>query len=420
MRGQRGRTLRCPAAPRIEGQRALVTGGSRGIGLETSRGLAARGAEVLSAARDATSGEKSVAALRSEFGRPAHFLPLDLGDLESVRAAVDRVAELLPGRALDILVANAGLWPTAHRLSAQGHEIAFATNVLGHHALIRGLLDRKLLAEDARVVVVTGDIYVMARGCSADYAYRGALGGQRAYCRSKLGNLWYVRELAQRHPTLRVHAVHPGVIATDLGSPSTGLSGAVKRAVMISPEEGAQTSLFCATQPGLESGAYYHNTLGRVELRPDDPASDAAGAADLWSLIETPRLRTPLCATSPASAVVEDLADDLAVAPGLHRDLLLDDALPALRRELEDPLDGGLIAVHEDAPDLGAVELDAVHEGLLVGAVRGLADALVDAVLAHHHVVRVPAVEGAEDVSLQDAVDHGLYVRANAHGGFLC
>jgi NAD(P)-dependent dehydrogenase (short-subunit alcohol dehydrogenase family) len=143
-----------------------------------------------------------------------------------------------------------------------------------------------MVADGARVVFVTGDIYIMARECSPDYAYRGMLGGQQAYCRSKLGNLWYVTELSRRNPAIRVHAVHPGVIATELGGSNTGIAGGLKRALMLSPEQGAQTSLFCATQPGLESGSYHHNTLGRVELRPEDPASDGIRAKALWEQVE--------------------------------------------------------------------------------------------------------------------------------------
>jgi retinol dehydrogenase-12 len=283
---QRSWSAICPQTPRLDGQIALVTGGSRGIGLETTRGLAVRGAEVVSASRDAASGTRVAEAIRAEFGVPSHFASLDLSDLSSIPRMLDHLEALLAGRRLSILVANAGLWPTRHMLSAQGHEVAFATNVLGHHALLRGALGLDLLSERVRVVVVTGDIYIMSSNCSSDYEYRGALGGQMAYCRSKLGNLWYAREVARRHPKMRVHAVHPGVIASELGGSSAGLVGAIKRAVMLSPEQGAQTSLFCATQPDLESGTYYHNVLGRVELHPDDPAADEVKSAALWDLVE--------------------------------------------------------------------------------------------------------------------------------------
>ncbi|MHC4506610.1 MAG: SDR family NAD(P)-dependent oxidoreductase, partial [Planctomycetota bacterium] len=148
----------CPDTPRLEGQIALVTGGSRGVGLETSRGLAARGAEVIAASRDASNGEQVAVAIQAAFERPSHFVPLDLGDLAATECSLDQLEASLQGRQLHILVANAGLWPRRHSLSAQGYEIAFATNLLGHHALIRGSLDRRLLADRARVVVVIGDI----------------------------------------------------------------------------------------------------------------------------------------------------------------------------------------------------------------------------------------------------------------------
>jgi NAD(P)-dependent dehydrogenase (short-subunit alcohol dehydrogenase family) len=265
----------CPATPRLDGQLALVTGGNRGIGLETSRGLAARGAQVLAASRAESRGDV-----------PARFVKLDLSDLESVARCIGGLASDLGDRKLGLLVANAGLWPGRHETSAQGHEIAFATNVLGHHALIRGLLQRGILAPDARVIVVTGDIYIMAYECTPDFEYRGTRRSRLAYCRSKLGNLWFVRELSRRYPELRVYVVHPGVIASELAGGNTGLAGAVKRALMLSPEAGAQTTLFCASQPGLVSGAYYHNTQGRMELRDDDPAYDARKAEALWTTLE--------------------------------------------------------------------------------------------------------------------------------------
>ena len=275
----------CPLTPRLDGSAFLVTGGVRGIGLATSRGLAARGATVVAASRGAD-GEREARRLREQTGSPVHFLALDLADLDSVRRCVGALGDMLAGRPLDGLIANAGLWPTRHARSAQGHEIAFATNVLGHYALIRGLERRGLLAERARVVIVTGDIYVLAHECSSDFAYSGTRGGQQAYCRSKLGDLWLARELSERYPGRPVFCVHPGVIASGLAGGSTGVAFALKRALLLSPEAGAQTSLMCATQPGLVSGAYYHNCLGRVQLPEGDPALDAARARSLWRRLE--------------------------------------------------------------------------------------------------------------------------------------
>ena len=287
----------CPETPRLDGQTWLVTGGADGVGLGTSRGLLARGARVLSAARSAEKGERAAAALRDALGPSVPFVhtPLDLADLDGIGPAVALIRDALGGRPLDGLVCNAGLWPQRHGLSPQGHELAFATNVLGHFALVRALREEGLRS-DARVVVVTGDIYVLARDCTPGFAFRTPYGGMLAYCRSKLGNLWIAAELQRRAPALRVAVVHPGVVATSLGGAREGLADAISRRLLIDVDRGAQTSLYAATQPDVPPGAYLHNTLGWVTPGPGDPASDAARAAGLWERCEA------LCSGPPAVA----------------------------------------------------------------------------------------------------------------------
>ncbi len=288
---QRARTPRCPDAPRLDGKLAVVTGGNAGIGLEISRGLARRGAEVVIAARNRATASEACSRLGAETKATLHHVPLDLSDLESVTAAVGALEQLVRERRVEILVANAGVWPQAHATSAQGHEIAFATNTLGHHALVRAMIDRRLLAEGARVVVLTGDIYIRQRECTSDFAYQGARGGALAYSRSKLGNCWFATELQRRFPRLEVCAVHPGVIDSNLGgerSPS-GFGAYLRGTLMLDCEAGAQTPLWCATQP-IERGAYYHNTLGRIAHRPDDPAANSTAAVALWDRLEALRI----------------------------------------------------------------------------------------------------------------------------------
>ncbi len=283
---QAARSLQCPTGPRLDGTVALVTGGMRGIGLATSRGLAMRGADVITASRGKATGGQIAEELGRDLETLSHFVPLDLGDLSQIEHCVEALAKHLGDQRLQIVIANAGLWPTRHAVSAQGHELAFATNALGHHALLRGLEERGLLAPKATIVIVTGDIYILSRSCPPDFEFNGASGGQRAYCQSKLGNLWMMREWARRRPHLRVHAVHPGVVDSGLAGPSAGMAARIKRAMLLNLDDGAQTSLYCATQPGLDSGTYYHNTMGLVELRDDDPAADAAKAEEFWDLLE--------------------------------------------------------------------------------------------------------------------------------------
>ena len=134
-------------------------------------------------------------------------------------------------------------------------------------------------------MIVTGDIYIRANDCTSDFAYSNT-GGMMAYCRSKLGNLWFSAELQRRYPRPEVITVHPGVVASGLGGESTGFAGVMRRLIMVDTETGAQTPLWCATQPGLERGGYYHNTLGRVTLNASDPAADAQRAAAFWCRME--------------------------------------------------------------------------------------------------------------------------------------
>lgn len=273
---QAAHTPVCPMTPRLEGKRALVTGGNAGMGLEISRGLAKRGAQVIIAARNASTAKEACRAIGAE---TVTYLPLDLSDLESVVAATDQLKE-----PLDLVVANAGVWPREYARSAQGHELAFATNTLGHHVLLRRLLDRGLLTR-ARVVVVTGDIYLRARECTSDFKFEGQAGGAMAYSRSKLGSLWLTFELQRRYPELEACAVHPGVVLTGLGGTARGLSRFVQGLMMLDAVQGAQTPLWCATQP-IVRGAYYHNTMGRLTLSAQDPAASAEEANRFWLRLE--------------------------------------------------------------------------------------------------------------------------------------
>ncbi|MEM9304376.1 MAG: SDR family NAD(P)-dependent oxidoreductase [Pseudomonadota bacterium] len=286
MVAQRRRAVSYPPAPDLGGRTALVTGGTGGIGLETARGLLDCGATVVITARNAARAESTMSQLTDGHGARAARLAvvsLDLADLATVPAAAEAIRDRLQGAHLDILVENAGMQPHQHALTAQGHEIAFGTNVLGHFVLRRALADT--LASDARVVIVTGDIYLLQRECTSSFAYGGPLGAMRAYCRSKLGNIWIARELQRRRHELSVGIVHPGVVATGLAGAS-GLTEWIMNRMLLSPREGARTSLFVAAQPTITPAGYYHNTRGHVRFSDGDPALDEAGARRLWEECE--------------------------------------------------------------------------------------------------------------------------------------
>jgi len=285
--GQARRTPRCPETPRLDGRLAVVTGATGGIGLEIARGLARRGARLILPCRNPAKGAAVRDGLRADgAGQVAvDLVPMDLEDLDSVREGARSIEAWAGGHPVDLLVENAGIWPARYARTRQGHEIAFGVNVLAHFALRRCLEESGLLAR-ARVVIVTGDIYILESTCTPDSAWRGRRGGMLAYCRSKLGNLWIAGEMLRRSPQHSVYVVHPGVVATNLGGDAGALGNFLKRLVMIEPELGAQMPLVCCTQPGLVNGAYYHNVLGRMRLAERDPARDGRAAARLWETCE--------------------------------------------------------------------------------------------------------------------------------------
>lgn len=292
---QKAKALRCPAEPSLTGKLALVTGGNTGIGLETCIGLAKRGAEIVILARNRAKSEAAIKQIQQINGAVVHFIPLDLGDLTSIPEAIEGIGNLYPNRNIDLLIANAGLWPEGYGESAQGFEIAMAINVLGHHALINSLYKAERFLAGSRVVMLTGDLYFLARNCTNDFRYEGRGGGQAAYCRSKLGNLWWVRHAAKEYAEqgVDVYAVHPGAVASELGSPGNAFVQWIKQRIMIPVELGAQTSLYCATQPDLETGGYYHNVLGLVELPSTDVGADLVRAKAFWQQLD--QLSAPYC-----------------------------------------------------------------------------------------------------------------------------
>jgi protochlorophyllide reductase len=276
--------------PDLTGRRAVVTGANAGLGLEVAHGLAAHGAEVVLACRNTAKAEAAAATLRDRTpGAAVEVGALDLADLDSVAA----FAATQSGR-LDLLVNNAGLMAIDEARTAQGVEMQFGVNHLGHFALTARLLPLLLATPGARVATMSSMGHRAARG-SADPHLEGRYDRWQAYFQSKLANLLFTelqRRLAEAGASTIAVAAHPGASNTDLGTEGSGLSNIGLRLVPVigqSAERGARPMLRALTDPAVRGGEYYGPrflAFGATPVRetPTRAARDAAAARRLWDL----------------------------------------------------------------------------------------------------------------------------------------
>jgi len=268
------------------GRTFLVTGGNTGIGLATATELARRGGKVYVACRSESKGSHAVASIVAETGNAdVVYLPLDLADLGSVRACAD--AFLATGEPLHVLINNAGV--AGHRgLTGDGFELTFGVNHLGHFALTMALLDRLADSAPARVVCVSSDAHYQAKGIDFTALRRRTRGitGLQAYAVSKLCNVLFAQELARRTADRGVttYALHPGVVASDIWRRVPWPARNFMTARMLTTEQGAATSLYCATSPqvAMETGRFYDNCR---EREPSAVATEQLGKI-LWERSE--------------------------------------------------------------------------------------------------------------------------------------
>jgi len=261
----------------------LITGGNTGIGLATAIGLARDGGRVYIACRNQAAGEIAVARIKDASGSLAVWLvPLDLGSLESVRACA--AAFLARDEPLHVLVNNAGVGGQRGRLTTDGFELHFGVNHLGHYALTQLLLDRlKASGPGSRIVNVSSDAHYGATGIDfAALRRSGSFTGQREYAVSKLCNVLFTQELARRNAGAGVtsYALHPGVVASDIWRRVPPLARQLIKARMLSTEQGAVTSLYCATSPqaAADSGQFYD----KCARRPASPVATPELGELLW------------------------------------------------------------------------------------------------------------------------------------------
>jgi retinol dehydrogenase 12 len=269
----------------LSGRTFLVTGGNTGIGLATARALAARGGRVHIACRSEQKGAAAVAAIAAATGTDqVAFLQLDLSDLGSVRAAARTF--LAYGEPLHVLINNAGV-AGRRGLTRDGFELLFGVNHLGHFAFTTALLDC-LTSCQGRIVNVASDAHFQAPGIDFDRLRSPArtIAAMREYAVSKLCNVVFTQELARRLAGTGVtaYALHPGVVASDIWRRVPWPARVLMTRRMLTVDEGARTSLYCATAPELAqvSGRYYENC---AEREPSPVATADLGGL-LWQRSE--------------------------------------------------------------------------------------------------------------------------------------
>lgn len=291
--------------PDESGRVAIVTGSNTGLGYDTARVLAARGARVVLAVRDTAKGEQAAARIRGlSAAAEVTVHKLDLGSLASVRAAATEIGATFPR--IDLLINNAGVMYPPKQTTADGFELQFGTNHLGHFALTGLLLNNMLNVEDSRVVAVAS----IAHNIRAEIDFDDLQWESRrydrvaAYGQSKLANLMFTYDLQHRlaaaaeakgAKTIAV-AAHPGVAATELvrhvpGASLPGVSWLSGRLLNTS-ELGALPTLRAATDPAVRGGQYY-GPDGFKELRgypvlvtSNAQSTDKAVQERLWSVSE--------------------------------------------------------------------------------------------------------------------------------------
>jgi NAD(P)-dependent dehydrogenase (short-subunit alcohol dehydrogenase family) len=256
--------------PDQTGKTAVVTGANGGLGLETARALAAAGAKVVMASRNQ---EKAATAMAGILGGAPDAAPeiveLDLGSLASVRAAAGQI--LAGHETLDVLVNNAGVMGIPERKTADGFEMQFGVDHLGHFALTALLMPALLRAEAARIVTVTSSAHHIGRAVNPDNPHlHGRYGPWRAYGQAKLANFHFGlglnRQLEEAGAPAASLIAHPGLSNTELQAVSVeetdgglsqrffhGLAGSTG----MSPATGALSQLRAATDPGARGGEFY-------------------------------------------------------------------------------------------------------------------------------------------------------------------
>lgn len=287
-------------APDQSGRVAVVTGANSGLGYEITKGLAQRGAEVVMACRSTDRGESA----RRELERSLPDASLSVAELDL--ASLDSVAdfgETFAGEydELDLLVNNAGVMALPRRETADGFEMQFGTNHLGHFALTGHLLESLRAADEPRVATMSSGIHERGRIDFEDLQGARAYDKWDAYAQSKLANLLFAYELDRKADLLTSVGVHPGYAATNLQYAGPEMAGSTLRKAMMKvanavvaqdADDGALPMLYALTMPDVSGGEYYGPggfmgmRGGPERQRSSERSYDRGAARRLWDVSE--------------------------------------------------------------------------------------------------------------------------------------
>ncbi|CAG5895824.1 unnamed protein product [Menidia menidia] len=272
---------------RLDGKTVIITGANTGIGKETARDLAKRGARIVMACRDLERAEEARSDILEDTGNENLVIrKLDLSDLKSIKAFADVINR--EEKQVNILINNAGIMMCPYSKTADGFEMQFGVNHLGHVLLTYLLLDLIKRSAPARIVVVASVAHTWTGLRLDDINSERSYDTMKAYGQSKLANVLFARSLAKRlqGTGVSVFSLHPGVVQSDLWRHQHQcIQVAVKifRVFTKTTVEGAQTTIYCAVEPGLESlsGGYFSDC---APARCSRNAADDDLAQKLWEV----------------------------------------------------------------------------------------------------------------------------------------
>ena len=289
--------------PDLTGRTAVVTGANGGLGLETAKALAGKGAHVVMAVRDQRKAEQAVAVILQEApDASVELVALDLASQAAVQAAAKQI--LADHEAIDILVNNAGLMAMPERRTEDGYEMQLGVNHLGHWTFTAGLMPAILAASAARVVTVTSTAHHFGRPVDPENPHlEGKYDPWRAYGQSKLANYHYGLGLQRRFERAGVSAqsliAHPGLSHSDLQTRTVREGGGgvmgpfwvwMAARTGMDVDRGAMPQIRAATDPEARGGEFYGprfvNNGPAVRLPVLRPGAAAAITA-LWQVSET-------------------------------------------------------------------------------------------------------------------------------------